>query len=151
MRFVMELIFNAFVPKDDSDGAAAALQKAGFATHRMPIKLRHHLEHPCDDFIEVSAEGPPGPCPVGEWSNEVSDACEEFMGAIMDALGPYADHTNVVEWGPVDADYVPFSDPKWGERWTGDWEIEEARKEAEEADEIEEAQKERKEQRGNLQ
>ncbi len=118
MRLIMELGFSAFSPADDSDAAAETLRKAGFEVHRFPVKLRHHLEHPCDDFIEVVGGGPSGPSPVGEWSAEVGEACERFMEAVSAALGPYGG--DFVVWGPVDDDYTPFSDPHWGARWTAE-------------------------------
>jgi hypothetical protein len=118
MRLMVELVFSAFQREDDADTAAEVLQRAGcFKVHRYPVRLRHHLGHPCDDFILVVGDGPPGPCPVGgAWPAEVEEACEKFKNAVFAAIEPYGGED--VMFGPIDVDWVPFGDIKhWGERW----------------------------------
>jgi hypothetical protein len=130
MRLMMELHFDAFTPEADSDAAVAALQQAGFVVFRFPIKLRHLLEHPCDDLIQVTAEGPPGACPQWQpptWPSEIHDALDKFDEAVSAVIEPYG--ATMHHDDPIPTDFVPFSNhPKWSERWTGDWKIEEKRK-----------------------
>jgi hypothetical protein len=121
MRLLTELAFSAFRPEDDSDGAAAALQEAGYEVVRIPVRLRHHLDHACDDYLEVIGEGPPGPPPsppivgLGECTAEVREAANKFTEAVFAVLEPFGGEELAIDL--IDADYVPFSKPHWGARW----------------------------------
>jgi hypothetical protein len=51
-RVVAQVCFGCEYPYD-SDGAARALERAGFTVARLPVKYRRRMAVPDDDFIEA--------------------------------------------------------------------------------------------------
>jgi hypothetical protein len=79
------------------DAAADALQCAGFAITRLPEKLRPLLDHPQDDFFEAVIEL--------SYDEEVLDAIYSEIEATVHVHGGMCRSI-----GPVETDYIPFSD-----------------------------------------
>jgi hypothetical protein len=110
MKLLAQVVFAAGV-EHDSDGAADALRDAGYEVHRMPEV--HPELVPGDDFIEAITEGPAGPAP-----NDLAYPVGKLVHAMMQEVGEWADCYGGVcmECGPVEDDYVPFTETFHG--WT---------------------------------
>jgi hypothetical protein len=81
----------------DVDGAAAALERAGFAVHRLPEEYRGLMQIPDDDFIEAVTTG------RGESDDEMHDLWEE-VDAIVGKFGGECTECP----GPIGVEYTPF-------------------------------------------
>jgi hypothetical protein len=82
----------------DVDGAADALQRAGYEAFRLPDKYQGRLFHPLDDFIEVHFEADAD-------DPKIINSIDKEINAIVDRRGGI-----VVESGAIGRDDVPFVD-----------------------------------------
>jgi hypothetical protein len=91
------IAFSGYMGNADVDGAAAALQKAGYIVHRLPDKYRKYLELPLDDHMEAVFATPD--------NDENTTRIWDEINAIVDKFGGYCG-----ECGPITTDYKPFVD-----------------------------------------
>jgi hypothetical protein len=77
----------------DVDGAAVALQEAGYTVHRLPDKYRKYSQLPLDDHMEVVIAGRD----MDDVFDEVQDIVDNFGG-------------DCIECGPIATNYQPFVD-----------------------------------------
>jgi predicted PP-loop superfamily ATPase len=96
-RLMATVVFSGDLDPDPA-AAAAALRKAGYEVVTMTEKLRSRLDHPRDDFMEVTKRI------VGDEVKQAIDAMMDDVEAIVLRYGAMCD-----ECGQIDEDHVPFS------------------------------------------
>jgi hypothetical protein len=99
-RLMATVVFSGDLDPDPA-AAAAALRKAGYEVVMMPEKFRKPLDHPRDDFMEVTK------CIVGD---EVEQAIDAMMADVEVLVRRYGAMCN--DCGQINEHHVPFSMPR---------------------------------------
>jgi site-specific DNA-methyltransferase (adenine-specific) len=112
MKIVARVVFSCDLDGSfpDPDGAAGALEKAGYVVARFPEQSRHRLAYFGDDFLEVVLE-------AGESvadQDKVLDAIHREIAGIVEAYGgDQGDALELLRSLPADCTPLVFFDPQY--------------------------------------